>query len=343
MEKMRAVVAHAAHDFRVELVDRPVAGPLEAVIKIEAAGICTGDRIMYEGKAPWGINDGEIPGHEYVGVIVETGEGFTEQYGLAEGDRCVAEVQIPCGECYCCRGGFYNLCENPNGFLGGGWAEYMLLRRGAVIHRVPKSIDKLHAAMIEPLSCGAYAVERASVGMADTVVVAGMGVIGLAALQFAKLHTPYRLIALSATDKSLGIAKKLGADETINVLAEDAPRRIRELTDGRGCDKYIECSGVASSAATGLAALKKRGTLVVYGVYTRLAELDLNEISQNKELTLIGGHLSPGTMPYVIRCLEQGLIDAGPLVSEVLPLDQFDEAVNIRKKNPDSIKTLLVP
>ena len=127
------------------------------------------------------------------------------------------------------------------------------------------------------------------------------------------------------------------------MLAEDAPRRIRELTDGRGCDKYIECSGVASSVATGLVALRKRGTLVVYGVYTRLAELDLNEISQNKELTLIGGHLSPGTMPYVIRCLEQGLIDAGPLVSEVFPLDQFDEAVNIRKKNPDSIKTLLVP
>ncbi|MPM17142.1 Erythritol/L-threitol dehydrogenase [bioreactor metagenome] len=343
MEKMRAVVQHAAFDFRVELVDKPVPGPLEAVIQIEASGICAGDRIMYEGKAPWGIHDGEIPGHEYVGVITQTGEGFTEKYGLDLGDRCLAEVQIPCGECYCCRGGFYNLCDNPNGFLGGGWAEYMLLRCGAIIHRVPKNIDKLCAATIEPLSCGAYAVERAGVGMADTVVVAGMGIIGLAALQFAKLHTPYRLIALSATDASLAIARSFGVDAAINVLTENAPERIRELTGGVGCDVFIECSGVASSVSIGLDALKKRGRLAVYGVYTRNGDLNLNEISQNKELTLIGGHLSPNTMPYVIRCLEQGLVDPRPMITEVFKLDQFDEAINIRRKNPDSIKTLLVP
>ena len=94
MEKMRAVVQHAAFDFRVELVDKPVPGPLEAVIKIEASGICAGDRIMYEGKAPWGIHDGEIPGHEYVGIITQTGEGFAEKYGLDVGDRCLAEAGL---------------------------------------------------------------------------------------------------------------------------------------------------------------------------------------------------------------------------------------------------------
>ena len=343
MGKMRAVVAHKAHDFQVETVDKPVAGPLEAVIKIEAAGICTGDRIMYEGKAPWGIKDGFIPGHEYVGVITDIGEGFTEKYGLGIGDRCLAEVQIPCGECYCCRGGFYNLCEKPDGFLGGGWAEFMLLRRGAVVHAVPNSIDKLCAATIEPLSCGAYAVERANVQMSDTVVVAGMGVIGLAALQFAKLHTPYQVIALSATNESLRIAKELGADATVHVLKENAADRIRELTNGIGCDVFIECSGVASSVSTGLDALKKRGKLVVYGVYTKHGDVDLNEISQNKELTLIGGHLSPNTTPYVIRCLERGLVDPRPMITEVFPLEDFDKAIDIRKTNPDSIKTLLVP
>lgn len=340
---MRAVVAHGTRNFKVENVAKPIPGPDEVLIRIEAAGICAGDRILFEGKAPWGEAHGEIPGHEYVGVVTALGIGAGKKYGLAIGDRCLAEVQVPCGQCPCCRAGYYNLCDDLDGFLGGGWAEYMLLRKNAIIHKVPKSIDKLHAAMIEPLSCGAYAAGLASIGMGDTVVVAGMGAIGLAALQFARLKTPYRLIALSATDKSLNIAREYGVKDVINVLTEDAPTRVRELTDGMGCDVFIECSGIASSAATGLDCLKKRGRLVLYGVYTRNGDINLNEISQNKELTVIGGHLSPGTMPYVIKCLEEGLIDPQPMISEVFPLERFDEAIHIREINPDSIKTLLVP
>lgn len=343
MEKMKAVVEHAPFDFRIEQVDRPTAGPLEAVIRIEAAGICAGDRVMYEGKAPWGINDGEIPGHEYVGIVTELGEGTAEKYGLAVGDRCTAEVQIPCGECASCKRGYFNLCEDVSGFLGGGWAEYMLLRRGAVIHKVPKSIDKLEAAMIEPLSCGAYAVERAGVRMKDMVVVAGMGAIGLAALQFARLRNPYRLIALGTTPENLALAQRLGADAAVNVRTENAVERVRELTDGLGCDVFIECSGAAASAATGIQALRRRGRMMVYGVYTQQGALDLNEIGQNKELTITGGHLSPGMMPYVIQCLDRKMIDAKPLVTDVFPLDRFDEAIRVRKTKRDSIKTILIP
>lgn len=343
MEMMNAIVQHAPFDFRLERVPKPSAGPLEVVLRVEAAGICAGDRTMYQGKAPWGINPGEIPGHEYVGVVEELGEGAGELYGLAPGERCTAEVQIPCLGCGACRKGWFHLCEGVSGFQGGGWAEYMLLRRGAVIHKVPKSIHKLDAAMIEPLSCGAYAVERAGVEMKDTVAVAGMGAIGLAALQFARLRNPYCLIALGTSDENTSLAKEFGADEAIDVRQEDAAARIRELTGGAGCDVYIECSGSPASAETGMAALGRRGRLMVYGVYTKTAAVDLNEIGQNKELTILGGHLSPGMMPYVIRCLETGRIHPRKMATDIFPLEAFGAAINIRKARPGSIKTILVP
>lgn len=343
MRTMKAVVEHAPFDFQVEEVPVPSPGPLEVLIRIEAAGICAGDRVMYVGKAPWGIQDGEIPGHEYVGIVTQLGEGAGEYYQLAVGDRCTAEVQIPCGHCDACRRGLFHLCEDGSGFLGGGWAEYMLLRRGALIHKVPKTIDKIEAAMIEPLSCGAYAVERAGVRMQDTVVVAGMGAIGLSALQFARLRNPYRLIALGTSPFNLDLAKRFGADEAVNVRTEDAAARVRELTGGLGCDVFIECSGAADSAATGLQALRRRGRMMIYGVYTKTAQLDLNEVGQNKELTILGGHLSPGMMPYVIACLEKGWIHPRPMATDIFALEEFSKAIEVRKVNRNSVKTILIP
>ena len=109
METMKAIVQHAPFDFRLERVPKPAAGPGEVVLRIEAAGICAGDRIMYQGKAPWGISPGEIPGHEYVGVVEELGEGAAECHGLSLGERCTAEVQIPCRNCAACRKGLFHL------------------------------------------------------------------------------------------------------------------------------------------------------------------------------------------------------------------------------------------
>ncbi len=342
--RMKAVALYGTGKAVTEEVEIPKAGPGEAIIRIEAAGICAGDRIMYEGKAPWGeVTTRMVLGHEYIGVVTELGEGAAQEMCLQLGDRCLAEVQIPCMKCYYCRHGWYNLCDDPNGFLEGGWAEYMRIRRGAIVHKVPKSIDRLEAAMIEPLSCSAHGVERADISMKDVVVISGMGAIGLGMIQFAKLKTPYKLIGLDVNDRMLEMAKRLGADYVLNPTTCNVQEAIRELTDGRGADIYIEASGNGVSLETGLEVLRKRGRMVAYGVYAKPAVLDFNMVSENKELEIRGGHLSPGTYPFVIQCLERGLVTAKPLVTDVYTFDEIEAALNAKKTNPLSIKTVLVP
>lgn len=342
-QTMRAVVQRGIRHYPVEDVPIPEPGPGEALIRVEAAGICAGDRVTYQGLAPWGIDIGVIPGHENVGIVVALGDGAGEAMGIALGDRVTAEVQIPCGTCPYCRKGYFNLCEDYSGFLEGGMAQYMLLRRGTLVHKVPKNIDRLCAAMIEPLSCGAYAVERAAVEMKDTVVVSGMGTIGLAALQFAKLRNPLRIIALGTNEFNMGLAEEYGADAVLNAKDPDVAEQIRTLTDSLGCDVFIECAGAPASAETGIAALRKRGRMMIYGVYTANASVDLNEIGQNKELTITGGHLSPGMMPYVIDCLARGRIHPEKIATDVFPLEEAEAAMNVRAVNPHSIKAILVP
>lgn len=344
MEKMKAVVIYGTKNYKVEMVEKPRAGVGEVIIQIEAAGICAGDRAMYFGTAPWGeIQEPMILGHEYIGVVTELGENAGEETGLKLGDRCLAELQIPCGKCYYCKHGLRHLCIDESGFLEGGWAEFMCLRRGALIHKVPKSIDKFAAAMIEPLSCSAHGVDRANISMKDTVVISGMGAIGLGMIQFAGLKTPYKLIGLDINNEMLSIAKTLGADYVFNPLEVDVKDKILELTDGVGADIYIEASGSSVSLSTGLDVLRKRGRMVVFGVYTKEAHLDFNQVSEYKELEIVGGHLSPGMYPLVIQCLGRKMINTELLATDIYSLDEFEEAINAKSTNKNSIKTILVP
>ena len=132
---MKAIVAYGAKDYRFCEVDTPKVGEGEILIKIEAAGICASDRAVYMGGDPWGgIESPRVPGHEFVGTVEEIGPG-AEEKGFVRGDRVTAECIMPCGKCYYCKKGLYHLCDDENGFLEGGFAEYMLL---------PKKIGRAH-------------------------------------------------------------------------------------------------------------------------------------------------------------------------------------------------------
>lgn len=342
--KMKAVVSHGAKDFRPKFVERPIPQEGEVLIRIEATGICAGDRLTWSGNAPWGPpHEGLITGHEYVGVVEAFGDKAEESTKLAIGDRVTAEIQVPCNKCYYCNVGLKHLCEDESGLLMGSWAEYMILPKGAIIHKVPKTIDKLEAALIEPLTCSAHSIELARISMKDVVVISGMGAIGLGAVQFAKLRTPYKLICLDINDDMLEKARALGAEYTFNPLKDEVKKEIDKITDGIGADIFIETSGNTVSLSTGFEVLRKRGRLVAYGVYSKKAELDFNYVSQHKELEIIGGHLSPGCYPFVIKALTKGLVDAKALITDVYSFDDFEKAIYAKENNPLSIKTVLIP
>ena len=353
MEKMHAIVEYDAKDFRYEEVEKPIPGPGDVLLKIEATGVCAADRYRYFGGDPWtekeraGRKDWKRPvvirGHEYAGRVVEMGEGAAEATGLNIGDLATAEIHIPCRRCHYCLSGLYYLCANPR-WLYNAFAEYINCPEGAILWKIPESIPAREAALIEPLACGSHGVKRARIGPHDTVVVGGLGPIGMSMLQSARLNNPYRLIGLDLNDNLCKVALELGADFAFNPETTNIDEAIMDLTDGLGCSVYLEASGSNASLETAFQLLRKQGRLMVFGVYHGKASLDFTEVGEFKELEIIGGHLGAWEYPVVIQRLEKGLLNARIMITDVFPMERFKEAFEIKNQpGHSSIKSLLIP
>jgi len=327
MEKMNAVVAYAPGDFRYQKVRIPSVNDETILVKILAAGICGGDRKIYNKERVWWKQEFPyIPGHEFIGEVVEIGKKVARQYGLKIGDHAIAEIIVPCSRCYYCLRGSYHFCLSGKYYgseLNGGWAEYMRYEEKSIVWKVPKLDPIWTGSLIEPLTCAIHGIERGGVNLKDTVVVSGMGSIGLLMTQVLKLKTPRLLVALDVKDGVLSVAKELGADITINVEKEDALGRIMDITNGLGCDVFTEASDAGDAIRLGLAMLRKRGRLVIFGVYSEETPVDFSYISDMKELDVMGCHISPNTYSLAIEYLADKLIDVKKVVTHIFSLNNF--------------------
>ncbi len=355
-KSMRAVVCHAPLDYRLEEVPTPRADAGEVVIKLQTCGVCASDMKCYTG-APlfWGdahrkpyVDGPVIAGHEFIGEVVQLGEGAGEKFGLALGDIAISEQIVPCWNCRYCRTGKYWLClvHNIYGFqrvVHGGMAEYMKFPARSLIHKVPKDIPPANAAMIEPLACSIHAVQRGEIEFGDVVVVAGAGTLGLGMVGAARLKNPGLLIAVDLVDYRLEIAKKLGADVGFNPGKEDAVEKVLDLTEGYGCDVYIEATGHPSAVEQGLRMIRKAGTFVEFSVMREPVTVDWTIIGDTKELNIHGAHLGPHAYPLAIDYIHRGLIDVSRIVTHQLPLEAYIQAFEMVRSAKDSIKVQLVP
>ncbi len=355
-EMMQAVVCHAPYDYRVEQVARPEPGPGEVLVRVGAAGICASDIKCYTGGSLFWGKDGSggyceapvVPGHEFAGTVAALGEGAGELHGVAIGDHVVAEQIIPCGRCRFCKGGQYWMCQVHDIFgfkrhrAEGGMAEYMIYPLRSLIHRIDPRVSKQEAVYIEPLACAIHAVDRGDIRPGDTVVIAGVGNIGLCMLQAAKKFNPGQLIALDTKNYRLDLAKRLGADIGINPLEEDAPARVLALTEGYGCDVYIEVSGNAKAPQQGLDMIRRLGTLVAFSVLNEPATIDWNMVGDQRELNIHGSHLGPYCYPRAIEAIADGSIDVKSLITAEFPLSEFAAAMEAAHGG-DNLKTLLIP
>ena len=352
---MQAVMTHGPRDYRVEEVPVPEPGPDEVLIEVGAVGICASDMKCYlGGELFWG-KDGQpgyvegpcVAGHEYAGRVVALGEGAGERHQVKIGDRVIAEQIVPCGECRFCRNDQYWMCQRHFIFgfkraTNGGMAKYNLYPANALVHPVPDSLTDGQAAYIEPMACAWHAVDRGEITPGDTVVIGGVGNIGLCMLQIAKLSNPGQLIALDTKPYRLELARQLGADVTINVMEEDSVERVRRLTDGYGCDVYIEASGNPAGVTQGLEMIRKLGTFVEFSVFNEPVMVNWTIIGDSKELNIHGSHLGPFCYPKTIQALADGSIDVAPLLAESYPLTAFDSAMEASLSG-DVLKNLVVP
>ncbi|HZB95139.1 MAG TPA: alcohol dehydrogenase catalytic domain-containing protein [Herpetosiphonaceae bacterium] len=353
---MQAVVCHGPRDYRLEEWSVPRPGPEEVVIRVRSVGICASDLKCYTG-APlfWGDEHREgycqppvIPGHEFVGEVVALGEGAGAKYGLALGDLAVSEQIVPCWQCRYCRRGQYWMCQ-PHDIYGfrqkafGAMAEYMLFPRNALNYRVPKSIPIQHAVYIEPLACAIHAVQRGNIDFEDVVVIAGAGPLGLGMIAAAHLKHPRLLIALDLDDKRLEVAKACGADMGLNPRKMDVIGEVRKLTEGYGCDVYIEATGHPAAVEQGLLMIRKLGTFVEFSVMRELVTVDWTIIGDSKELDIHGAHLGPYCYPIAIDMLEKGLLPMEHIITHQLPLAAFEQGIETVGSGDTSIKVTLKP
>jgi erythritol/L-threitol dehydrogenase len=352
-ETMNAVRNHGPRDYRLERVQRPSAGPGEVVIRVDAAGICGSDGKCYQGGEmfygadPW-VKTPVIPGHEFFGTVVELGEGAGAKHGLALGDKAIAEQIVPCEECRYCRRGQYWMCEVHDiygfqkGIADGAWAQWMRFGATARVYKIPQSMSLEAGVLVEPLACSIHAVERANIQLGDTVVLAGVGTLGLLMLQVIKLKSPGLIIVQDSKPERLELARQLGADVTVNIAEEDPVAVIKAHTDGYGCDVFIEATGYPSAVQQGLKAVRKLATMVVFGVFGSDVTTDWSVIGDRKELDIFGAHLGPYRYPLAIEYLHAGVVQAEPLVTHRLPLDAFQRGIDMLLDG-QGIKIMLLP
>jgi L-iditol 2-dehydrogenase len=357
-KKMKALVAHGAGDFRYEEVAVPQINEDEILIKSLGCGICAGDIKSFHGAGMfWGddINpQWQIPpvntGHEFYGEVVAIGDRAAEKYKVGIGDWIVPEQIIPCWECRFCKSGHPWMCQKQDlygfqaGISDGGMADYVRINSRSIVHKVPKTMSQEAAAMIEPVSCAVHTVERADIQFHDVVVVAGLGPIGLCKLQLAKMKNPKLLIAIDAKPKRLEVAKSLGADVVINFTEEDSIAKVLELTDGYGCDVYIENSGHPSAVVNGLQMIRKMGTFVEFSVFSQPTSVDWSIIGDRKELNIKGSHISgPHGYEIAIDFLNKGILKIDQIVTHTFPLQEWEKAYEMSGKGDESIKVLVIP
>ena len=355
-ETMQAVVCHGPRDYRLEEVAKPTPGPGEVLVRVEACGICASDVKCFHGAAKfWGdasrpawAETGVIPGHEFVGIVERLDETAAERSGIAVGDRVTSEQIVPCWKCRYCKRGQYWMCL-PHDIYGfkrrapGAMASHMVFPAEALIHRMDTGLPAAHAAFVEPLSCALHAVERGNIQPEDVVVVAGCGPIGLGMIAGAVAKGPGQVVALDLAPHKLDLARACGADVVVNVAEQDAGAIVRGLTEGYGADVYLEGTGHPSAVVQGLQLLRKLGTFVEYSVFKDDVTVDWSIISDDKELDVLGAHLGPHCWPTAIEMIQSGRLPMDRICTHQLPLEQFEDGLDLVADGSSSIKVSLIP
>jgi len=320
---MKAMLLTEYKNLTVTEFPKPEITANDVLVQVRACGICGSDIHGYDGSTGRRIPP-LVMGHEAAGVITEVGDQVTL---FRIGDRVTFDSTVSCGQCFFCRRGDINLCDNRM-VLGvscgeyrrhGAFAEYVSVPQH-ICYRLPEGLPFEHAAMIEAVSIAVHAANRTPVSLGDTAVVVGSGMIGLLVIQAMRLAGCGTIIAVDLEENRLAKAKELGADIGLKGDAVDVPAEVRKLTSGRGADVVLEVVGVASTVNTAIACARKGGRVTLVGNLSPRVEMPL-QVIVTKELTIHGSCASRGEYPACIELLERRAIRVDPLITATISLN----------------------
>ncbi|MBB3565029.1 L-iditol 2-dehydrogenase [Rhizobium sp. BK512] len=325
---MKALVFEAPERPVIADVGMPDLSPNEVLVHTKAVGICHSDYELLAGRYIIPISYPVTPGHEWSGEVVEVGRNVK---GFKKGERVVGECVVRTPERL-----------HHFGFsMSGADREYFAVNP-EWLHKLPDAVDNKKAALIEPFTCGYYAVMRSGgTNASETVVVSGGGTIGLVSAA-AAIGMGARVIVVDPLATRREVAKRLGADEAIDPSDGGAADRIRELTGGHGANLVIEASGHDASLAAAFDYAREEGRMSMVGINIgRKVPVTIGQI-QMKNLTVRGCIGSPGVWPAAIRFLERTGIDLSPIQTHDYALTDAVEAFSFGQDPTKSIKITLV-
>jgi L-iditol 2-dehydrogenase len=326
IEKMKTALLYGIRDVRVEEVPIRQPDPDQALIRIKACGICPTDVRSYTGLRKT-TSFPRTLGHEWVGEIVEMGDDFR---GFNVGDRVAPDWRAVCGNCYYCRRGIFNYCQNmQRGKVRGGFYEYGV-STARNMRLIPDGVSYEEAAFAEPLACCINGNQKSNITVGDDVVVIGAGPIGLLHVQLAKRQGA-RVIVSELIERRLEVAKELGADNTVCPLEEDAVERVKELTDGRGVNAVIVAIGTPEAAQTGIDMAGICGSVNFFAGTYPPGEIPLDpNVIHYKQLVLTGSHdFTPHHFTTALKLIQYGIVKVKPITSHILPLEDIASAFDI--------------
>ena len=344
--KMKAIMFYAPKDIRYEEVNVPEPNEGEVLVKVEAALTCGTDVKTYRRGHPVLIK--KTPsgfGHEFSGTIAKLGENVE---GFNVGDRVVAANSAPCGECFFCKKGEENLCENLE-LLNGAYAQYILIPKNIVqknLIKIPENLPFKLAAFTEPLSNVVHGISRTPINKGDTVGVIGIGPIGLMFCALAKLKGA-KVIAMGRNPLKLKLAKEFAhADEVIDLKKYDDPTEIilSMTEEKRGLDVAIECVGLPEIWESMFKLVRRGGCVHLFGgcASGTSVNIDTKRLHYDEVNIISVFHHTPKYFREALNLIATKQVDVEKLITKTMPLKYTKRALEMQQ-NGEAIKVLIEP
>jgi 2-desacetyl-2-hydroxyethyl bacteriochlorophyllide A dehydrogenase len=315
---VQAVVIQEPGKIEVTEVPDPAPGPRDVVVRVAGCGICGTDLHILEGEFAPTLP--VVPGHEFAGEIVAVGAEVPDS--IAVGDQVAVDPSLHCGECYYCRRGRGNLCENWAAIgvtTSGGAAEYAKAPF-ANCYKLPAGVSTADAALIEPLSCAVHGFDVLRPDMADHFLIYGAGTMGLMMMELAKRAGASTVEVVDLNPARLETARLLGC--TATAATPD------ELDRPRGWDVVVDCTGVVAAIEDGLSRVAPGGTFQQFGVSAEQAEARFSPYRvYNKEITIVGSMAVLHSFERAGDLFVGGALKPEIMISDRFPLANYAQAI----------------
>lgn len=340
---MKAAIMPEAGKIELREVSLPQMQADEVLVKIKAVGICTFEQKFYYGAS------GGYPfagGHEICGVVEKVGENVAQN--LKAGDKVIVLSLTRCGECYYCRKGYDNQCENAKdvqkvpGVDGpGGFAEYFVAK-GYEVYKIDESVPFERGTLAEPLSCVTHSMNMSGITSGDYAIVCGAGAMGIIHLLLAKQRGA-KVIVSEPNEFRRERALEFGADYVVDPLTEDQNQIVMEITHGHGVERAFFTAGGKGAILGAIDVLAVRGVLVIYGGTGPNDKFELDpKLFHYKEITITGvTKHTKETIQTASELLSLKELPLDKLITSRFPFEEIEKAL-LEAKKEDSYRPVVI-